>query len=497
MLPTLRALCDSLPAELGVIAPTPAPPIEIQAVHVSELLEPARYLDGGELLITSGMNIPPTAEACAIYTRQLAQAGVAALAFGTGVIHPDVPRLLVKGAAAAGLPLLRVLPGTAYLTITRKYWQLRGEADQRELVRTLSAHRALVAAALGDGGGSAIVRRLASGIDGWAAHYSPTGDLLVAWPSDQRALAEGLQPRLADLRLGNDSTAVSLATPETNVIVHPLSSPMGLLGLLAIGCAEPVTAVAQQLAMTGASLLTLKVVHSRGLHRARREATRAIFELLSASDVNGARCIWAMSGQEPPREPLRPVLLNGAQVSEFVETLENTRGCGDHLMMSAEFGWRGWLLLSDTAAARDWLRASLDPAVRVGALAGPATLFTDLPAMMARLEQSGHRIANGGFTDLSAKSGSLLSRLGDTENRHWAQERLGALTDPAHKALLQSVVSYLHAQGEWEEAARDLGVHRHTMRNRIARAAQVLNVDFSDPDTSSELWLALRVAGYA
>ena len=159
MLPTLRALCDSLPSELAVIAPSPAPAVEIQAVHVSELLQPARYLDGGELLITSGMNIPPTAEACATYTRQLAHANVAALAFGTGVIHPDVPRLLIQGATAAGLPLLRVLPGTAYLTITRKYWQLRAESDQRELVRTLNSHRALVAAALGDGGESAIVRR--------------------------------------------------------------------------------------------------------------------------------------------------------------------------------------------------------------------------------------------------------------------------------------------------------------------------------------------------
>lgn len=497
MLPTLRALCNSLPAELGIIAPTPAPAIEIQAVHVSELLEPARYLDGGELLITSGMNIPPTAEACAIYTRQLAQAGVAALAFGTGVIHPDVPCLLIEGAAAASLPLLRVLPGTAYLTITRKYWQLRAESDQRELVRTLSSHRALVAAALGDEGESAIVRRLAAGIRGWAAHYSPTGDLLAAWPSDQRGQAKGLRSQVTELRIVNDGTAVSLATSDANVIVHPLSSASGLLGSLAIGCAEPVTAAAQQLAMTAASLLTLKILHSRGLRRARREGTRAVFELLSVGNVSGARRIWAMSGQEPPQEPVRPVMLRGPQVSELVEALESARDCGEHLLMSAELGWLGWLLLNNTTAARDWLRAHLDPLMHVGALLGSATPFNDLPAMMARLEQSEHRMTDGGFTDLSTQYGSLLNQLGDPEMRHWAQERLRPLTDPAHKALLQSVVSYLRARGEWEPAARELGVHRHTIRNRIARAALVLNVDFTDPDTFSELWLALRVAGYA
>jgi PucR family transcriptional regulator, purine catabolism regulatory protein len=48
-----------------------------------------------------------------------------------------------------------------------------------------------------------------------------------------------------------------------------------------------------------------------------------------------------------------------------------------------------------------------------------------------------------------------------------------------------------------EPTARELGVHRHTMRNRITRATEVLNADFTDPDTFSELWLALRIAGYA
>jgi purine catabolism regulator len=497
MLPTLRALCDALPSELAVIAPSPAPAVEVQAVHVSELLQPARYLDGGELLITSGMNIPPTAEACAVYTRQLAQAGVAALAFGTKLCDPAVPGLLIQQADVAGLPLLRILPGTAFLTVSRKYWQLRAESDQRELVRTLSSHRALVAASLGEGGESAIVRRLAAGVRGWAAQFSPAGDLLHAWPSDRRGAAARLRHELADLRVVNDGTAISLTTPDGNVIVQPLSSASGLLGSVAVGCAEPVTPAVQQLAMTAASLLTLKILHSRGLRRARREGTLAIFELFSAGDVSGARRVWAMSGHEPPRELVRPVLLRGPQVTDLVETLESARDRGDHLLMSAELGWLGWLLLNDTPGARDWLRAKLDPALKVGALLGAPTPFDGLPAMMERLEQAEHRITDGAFTDLSAQPDSLLSQIGDPRTRHWAQRRLSPLTDPAHRTLLVSVVCYLRARGEWESASRELGVHRHTMRSRIARATEVLNVDLTDPDAFSELWLALRIAGYA
>jgi purine catabolism regulator len=497
MLPTLRALCDALPSELAVITPSPAPAVEVQAVHVSELLQPARYLDGGELLITSGMNIPPTAEACAAYTRQLAEAGVAALAFGAKICHPAVPDLLIQEAGTAGLPLLRILPGTAFLTVSRKYWQLRAESDQRELVRTLSSHRALVAASLGDDGESAIVRRLASGVRGWAAQFSADGDLLHAWPSDRRSSASWLSHELADLQVANDATAVSLTAPDGNVIIQPLISVSGFLGSVAVGCAEPVTPAAHQLAMTAASLLTLKILHARGLRRARREGTLAIFELLGAGNISGARRIWAMSGHEPPPEPVRPVLLRGPQVTDLVETLEGARNCGDHLLMSAELGWLGWLLLNNTSAAREWLRTRLDPALRVGALLGAATPFDDLPATMQRLEQSEYRITDGGFTDLSAQPDSLLSQIGDIETRHWAERRLSPLTSSAHRTLLDSVICYLRARGEWEPAARELGVHRHTMRSRIARATEVLNVDLADPDTFSELWLALRIAGYA
>ena len=47
-----------------------------------------------------------------------------------------------------------------------------------------------------------------------------------------------------------------------------------------------------------------------------------------------------------------------------------------------------------------------------------------------------------------------------------------------------------------QAAARDLDVHRHTVRNRLARAETLLGVSVDDPDTRAELWLALRLASY-
>ena len=48
-----------------------------------------------------------------------------------------------------------------------------------------------------------------------------------------------------------------------------------------------------------------------------------------------------------------------------------------------------------------------------------------------------------------------------------------------------------------QRAAADLGVHRNTLRNRIATATRVLGADLDDPDVAAHLWLALRASGLA
>jgi purine catabolism regulator len=58
-------------------------------------------------------------------------------------------------------------------------------------------------------------------------------------------------------------------------------------------------------------------------------------------------------------------------------------------------------------------------------------------------------------------------------------------------------VPYLRHRGRWENAARDLGIHRNTLRHRIGVASRVLGADLNDPDVASRLWLALRAAGLA
>ena len=59
--------------------------------------------------------------------------------------------------------------------------------------------------------------------------------------------------------------------------------------------------------------------------------------------------------------------------------------------------------------------------------------------------------------------------------------------------LMESLRAYLDSNGHWDAAAQRLGVHRHTLRYRMKRVAELLGRDLDDPGVRAELWLALSV----
>lgn len=71
-----------------------------------------------------------------------------------------------------------------------------------------------------------------------------------------------------------------------------------------------------------------------------------------------------------------------------------------------------------------------------------------------------------------------------------------AASDPSG-ALLSSARAYLAENGSLEAAAMLVGVHRHTMRSRVATIEQVTGLSMTDADDRATLWLALRAASAA
>ncbi|WP_236067609.1 PucR family transcriptional regulator, partial [Streptomyces brasiliscabiei] len=97
-------------------------------------------------------------------------------------------------------------------------------------------------------------------------------------------------------------------------------------------------------------------------------------------------------------------------------------------------------------------------------------------------------------------AGSVLPLLGDDAVRAFADSLLRPLRE--HDAtgrgdLVASLRAWLSRHGQWDAAAADLGVHRHTLRYRMRRVEEILGRSLDDADVRMELWLALKATAAA
>jgi purine catabolism regulator len=91
----------------------------VRWVAVSELVDPTPFLEGGEIVLTTGIPLREDADAAADYVGRLVSAGVAGLGVGLGLTWDAVPAAVVAAADAAGLPVFSVPEGTPFIAVTK------------------------------------------------------------------------------------------------------------------------------------------------------------------------------------------------------------------------------------------------------------------------------------------------------------------------------------------------------------------------------------------
>ncbi|MFL6181584.1 MAG: PucR family transcriptional regulator ligand-binding domain-containing protein, partial [Actinomycetes bacterium] len=89
---------------------------QIRWVAVSELADPTPYLDGGELVLTTGLRLGDGD--WERFVGRLVNAGVSGVGLGVGLTHERTPHALIEAAESAGLPLIEVPEPTPFMAIT-------------------------------------------------------------------------------------------------------------------------------------------------------------------------------------------------------------------------------------------------------------------------------------------------------------------------------------------------------------------------------------------
>ncbi|HEY9367136.1 PucR family transcriptional regulator, partial [Streptomyces sp.] len=128
----------------------------------------------------------------------------------------------------------------------------------------------------------------------------------------------------------------------------------------------------------------------------------------------------------------------------------------------------------------------------IGAPVAPEAALTSLRQATGLLEVS--RRSGRPAEARRSHSSRLLLDLGDRDAlTGYADTVLGPLdvADPSGE-LVETLATWLDTGCSWDETGRRLGLHRHTVRNRLDKAMRLTDRRLDDGDDRFDLWLATR-----
>ena len=507
MQPTLDLLLRD--HDLGVQLVTGASPGDptlaapLKWAHSSDLPDPTRWLTDGGLLLTDGAQFGPGGSAADVdaYVGRLVGAGVAALGV-SGVVHQQIPAEVVQACAARRLPLLQVAASTPFMAIIKTVNDAT-ERDQRDqLERSLEAQRAVARAALRPDGLTAVLRELERRLDCWVVLFDGSGHRV---PIDTRLVppASSVEEVRASVRRaleGGVRAGSRLIRADANITLQTLGQPPQLRGVLVVGSPRPLEQAGQELVTSVIAIASIALDQTRALDEARGLLRAGLFELLLAGSVEVAGRSAAQLWGPLPKEPIRVCFVNGADDGDGGD-----RALASELELLAErrpgrvFFARidGRLVTVSNAEDTTPVRKLLQQH-RLAAGCSTAVPWAELSVGLGEARRAGTRAHEGRpfvrFDDLVADGVlGLLETSGGASVARRLLQPLTASPPDQRDLLLDSLRVWMGHNCAWDPAARDLGVHRHTLRNRVASVERLLGMDLDTFADRAELWVALEL----
>lgn len=509
MPPTLASLVQHSALKLTVRAGEDRLGTPVRWAHVSELADPVPYLEGGELLLITAMKLDAgDLDAMRRYVRRLAGAGVVGIGFAVGVMYDDIPDALVLAAEEEGFPLLEVPRRTPFLAISKAVSAAIAADQYRAVTAGFEAQRELTRAALSGEGPGDLLAKLAAHVDGWAALYDTSGAVVAAAPDWAARRAARLTDDVARLRDRPTPASAVVGGSDDRVELQTVGSGRRSRGTLAVGTAAPLGTAERYAVHSAVALLTLVTERSRSLQGAEQRLGAAVLRMLLSGQPDHARAVAGDLYGGLLDAPFRLLIAESPSTTALAEALETAAArAGEAMLMVPEGDDRLVVLAADggdavaACAAYTERPGTDDPAeqpeelvVGLSAPAGPiavAAAYKQAEQALSVARCRGRALVE--HEELAA--GSVLPLLADDAVRAFADGMLRSLHEHDAKGrgdLVASLRAWLSRHGQWDAAAADLGVHRHTLRYRMRRVEEILGRSLDDPDVRMELWLALK-----
>lgn len=495
---TLRSLISRF--ELREIVPGGDPDAWARPIpwaHGSDLRDPTPWLEEGQLLLTNGAGFMATADA-EPYVRRLREGGVLALAFATDVVTDAIPDALIAACERAGLPLLEVPGRVPFIAIVRHVADAIAAEHRRRLEWSLGAQRAIARAASRADGLAAVLLELERQLDCWVALFDAAGNRIPVrmTRSIPTALGDEVRSAVADVLRRGLRAGTRLTAGHGTITLQALGQRDEIRGVLAVGTAVPPGAAESDLILSVIALASIGVEQSRVLESAGRDLRSGILELLRVGSLTSGRAIARRVGDPLPDAPLLIAVVPTDAVSEPLR-YDLQRGARDGgAWFAAERDDRLMVIAGVRRSER--LVALLEHHAVPAGLSGPggwdafATLAAEAETALTEGRRRGRPMR---FDEL--RGDGMVGVLAAHGGPELARRLLAGLDDADRATLIATLRVWFEHGCAWDPTARALGVHRHTVRNRITAVERATGLDLDAPAGRTELWLALELSGSA
>jgi purine catabolism regulator len=446
---------------------------DVRWLHVSELPDPTPWLEGGELLLTTGLGVGDLASTQRAYLRRLCEHRLAGLAFGIGFGFAGVPAAIVEEANRLSFPVLEVPYHVPFIAITKAAFTQLANEELDRVTQALQVHERLAQAVLDGRGVPALLAILCDRL----------GCSLALVDESGRVVGERHQGK----RLPFDGGL------ELPVIAHGEHAV-----LRAAREAGPFTEYDRLVLHHGQTALAFELSRRRAVSSAELRLAGDLLEDLEHDRLDerevGRRI--AAFGLDParPYAALVAVPPDGSTGESLRALVARELDARNVRYLSATRLDRAAFLLEAAAEAAALELAgavvAADPAARVG-VGRPATgraLGRSLLEARTALDAGTGPVSS--YRDLGSLE--LLLGLPDAALEAFVDRVLGTAATSA--PLVESLRALLDSGCRWSEAAGRLGVHRHTLRYRMERLRELTGRHPDSPAQRMELWLAVMAA---
>ncbi|MFD0307782.1 PucR family transcriptional regulator [Streptomyces sp. NPDC127119] len=514
----------------------------VRWVHITELTDPASFLKGGELVLTTGMPLPEDPAGVRRYVDELADVGAAALVIELVRRYHRPPTPLIQACRVRGLPLVTLAEDVNFLEVTQVVHTLILGSQADAVRRTQRIHEAFTALTLRGAGPEDVVRAAAEmsgrtvvleNLVHQALLCEPSGstvdEALTGWERRSRATQHEQAPRTARPEVtgpevtGPDVTGSEVTGPEVTGpegwLVAPVEYQGELWGRVAMLPPSAPSAVfgpqdVTVLERTAMALTIARLIHATPWERtAHRSALRDLAEQRHRSPAD-ARARLAALGLPTEGTVFLAVLM---------DTRAPVDGTGLEARLSQELRTTGTAaLVGVLAPARLGILLALRPSqpwrsvveqlgrtaleVDPCAVVSVGSEVMDL-ARTARSFREASRVAEAtrpGRPLTTGRSYNELSDIGlrrllyalreDTRVQEYAERQLGRLIDHDVRhgtELLGTLRHYLDAAGSKTGAARLGGLSRETVYQRLRTIERLLDCDLESGERRTGLHVAL------